>query len=122
MNQIWIDLFLLYFVLKEKKRKGPHFRCKQIQENQTIAWFLKSKKKNLPKQETLDLLEMTVQRVGEKAENQRKTKGEIQGTRTSNDLIGFLRQKKDCAIKCAYTLWIRSTALVQTSISPVCNA
>jgi hypothetical protein len=58
---------------------------------------------------------MTVQRVGEKAENQRKTKGEIQGTRTSNDLIGFLRQKRDCAIKCAYTLWIRSTTLVLTS-------
>jgi hypothetical protein len=40
-----------------------------------------------------------------------KNQGEIQDTRTPNVLIGFLRQKKDCA----YTLWIGSTTLVQTS-------
>jgi hypothetical protein len=35
---------------------------------------LKTKEKNPPKQESLVFLEMTVHRVGEKAENQRKTR------------------------------------------------
>jgi hypothetical protein len=33
---------------KEKEKKipiGPHFRCKQIEENQEITWFLKSSEK-----------------------------------------------------------------------------
>jgi hypothetical protein len=48
--------------------------CKQLQENQAVAWILKTKEKNPPKQESLVFLEMTVHRVGEKAENQRKTR------------------------------------------------
>jgi hypothetical protein len=38
--------------------------------------------------------------VGKKAENQRKYR-EIQGSRKPSVLVGFLRQKKDCA----YTFW-----------------
>jgi hypothetical protein len=61
---------------EEKKKKKisvcPHFRCKQIQENQALAWFFNSKEKDLPKQEILDFLETTVHRVVEKAENQQK--------------------------------------------------
>ncbi len=52
--------------------------CKQLQENQAIAWILKTKVKNPPKQESLVFLEMTVNRVGEKAENQRKTREKSQ--------------------------------------------
>jgi hypothetical protein len=37
-------------------------------------WILKTKEKNPPKQESLVFLEKTVHRVGEKAENQRKTR------------------------------------------------
>jgi len=48
--------------------------CKQLQENQAVAWILKTKEKNPPKQESLVFLEMTVHRVGEKAENQRKAR------------------------------------------------
>jgi hypothetical protein len=51
---------------------------------------LKTKEKNPPKQESLVILEMTVHRVGEKAENQ----GEIHGSRKPSVLFGFLRQKK----------------------------
>jgi hypothetical protein len=46
---------------------------KQLQENQAVAWILKTKEKNPPKQESLVFLEMT--RVGEKAEHQRKSRG-----------------------------------------------
>jgi hypothetical protein len=48
--------------------------CKQLQENQAIAWISKTKEKNPPKQERLVFLETTVDRVGETAENQRKTR------------------------------------------------
>ncbi len=48
--------------------------CKQIQEDQAVAWILKNKEKNLSKQESLVFLETTVHWVGEKAENQRKTR------------------------------------------------
>jgi hypothetical protein len=48
--------------------------CKQFQENQAVAWILKTKEKNPPKQETLVFLETTVHRVEEKAENQQKTR------------------------------------------------
>jgi hypothetical protein len=47
--------------------------CKQLQENQAVAWILKTKEKNPQKQESLVFLETTVHRVGERAENQRKT-------------------------------------------------
>ncbi len=48
--------------------------CKQLQENQAVAWILKTKEKYPPKQESLVFLETTVHMVGEKAENQRKTR------------------------------------------------
>jgi hypothetical protein len=48
--------------------------CKQLQENQAVASISKTKEKNPPKQERLVFLEMTVHRVGETAENQRKTR------------------------------------------------
>ncbi len=48
--------------------------CKQLQENQAVAWISKSKENNPRKQESLVFLETTVQRVGETAENQRKSR------------------------------------------------
>ncbi len=48
--------------------------CKQLQENQAVAWILKTKEKIRQKQESLVFLEMTVHMVGEKAENQWKTR------------------------------------------------
>jgi hypothetical protein len=72
------DFFALFnFVrigIKSNIFIGPYFRCKQLQENQAVAWILKTKEKNLPKQESLVFLETTVHRVGEKAENQGKTR------------------------------------------------
>jgi hypothetical protein len=99
--------------------------CKQLQENQAVPWILKTKEKNPPKQESLVFLEMTLHRVGEKAENQRKTRekskeaenqvfwldflrqikglcipsqGENQGSRKPSVLVGFMRQKKGLCI------------------------
>jgi hypothetical protein len=48
--------------------------CKQLQENQSVAWISKTKEKNPPKQERLVFLETTVHRRGETAEKQRKTR------------------------------------------------
>ncbi len=48
--------------------------CKQLQENQAVAWISKTKENNPPKQESLVFLETTGQRVGETAENQRKSR------------------------------------------------
>jgi hypothetical protein len=62
--------------------------CKQLQENQAVAWISKTKENNPPKQESLVLLERTLHRVGETAENQQKSK--VAGS----VLVGFLRQKK----------------------------
>ncbi len=45
--------------------------CKHLQNNQAVAWILKTKEKNPPKQVFLGT---TVHRVGEKAEKQQKTK------------------------------------------------
>ena len=65
----------------------------QFQENQAVAWLLKTKGKNPPKQETLVFLETAEHRVGEKAENQRKTreKSKVAENRTYG-LVGFLRE------------------------------
>jgi hypothetical protein len=65
----------------------------QFQENQAVVWFLKNKEKNSPKQETLVFLETAEHRVGEKAENQRKTreKSKVAENHTYV-LVGFLRQ------------------------------
>jgi hypothetical protein len=47
--------------------------CKQLQENQAVPADLKNQgKKDPPKQESLVFLKTTMQRVGEKAENQQK--------------------------------------------------
>jgi hypothetical protein len=52
---------------------GPYFRCKQLQENQADAWFLKAKeKKPWPKQETLVFLATTVHTVTSRNIRQQK--------------------------------------------------
>jgi hypothetical protein len=75
--------------------------CKQLQENQAIAWFLKSNGKNPPKQETLDFLERTVHRVGETAENQRKTREKTKVAENQVFWLDFCTKKNNCA----YPLW-----------------
>ncbi len=66
--------------------------CKQLQENQAVAWISKTKENNPPKQESLVFLERTVHRVGETAENQQKSR---EKTKVAGSvLVGFLRQKK----------------------------
>ncbi len=74
--------------------------CKLFQENQAIAWFLKTKEKNPPKQLTLDFLERTVHRVGEKAENQRKTREKSKVPENHVFWLDLCAKNKDCA----YTL------------------
>jgi hypothetical protein len=71
--------------------------CKQLQENQVIAWFLKTKEKNVPKQETLDFLERIVHRVGETAENQRKTREKSKVAENQVFWLDFCAKKKNCA-------------------------
>jgi hypothetical protein len=69
---------LLYttFIRRKKEYISVWFSltCKEIQENQAIAWFFKSKEKNLQTKETLVFLTSSVNRVVEKADNQRKTR------------------------------------------------
>ncbi len=76
--------------------------CKQLQENQAVAWILKTKGKNPPKQESLVFLETTVHRVGEKAENQRKTREKSKVVENQVFWLNFCAKIKDCA----YTLWL----------------
>ncbi len=70
---------------------------KQLQENQAVAWILKTKEKNPPKQESLVFLEMTVHRVGETAENQRKTREKSKVAESQVFWLDFCAKKKDCA-------------------------
>ncbi len=81
--------------------------CKQLQENQAIAWFLKTKEKNPPKQETLDFLERIVHRVGETAENQRKTREKSKVAENQVFWLDFCAKKKNCA----HPLWTTGSHL-----------
>ncbi len=85
--------------------------CEPLQENQAVAWILKTKEKNPPKQESLVFLETTVQRVGEKAENQRKTREKSKVAENQVFWLDFCAKKKDCA----YTLRERKLFAVCTS-------
>jgi hypothetical protein len=87
--------------------------CKQLQENQAIAWFLKTKEKNPPKQETLDFLERIVHRVGETAENQRKTREKSKVAENQVFWLDFCAKKKNCA----YPLWSRQALWVRIQTS-----
>ncbi len=66
--------------------------CKKLQENQAVAWILKAKEKNPPKQESLVFLEMTVHMCQGESRKPTKNQGEIQGSRKPSVLVGFLRQ------------------------------
>ncbi len=71
--------------------------CKKLQENQAVAWILKTKEKNPPKQENLVFLETTVHRVEETAENQQKTREKTKGAEIQVFWLDFCAKKKDCA-------------------------
>ena len=68
--------------------------CKQLQENQAVAWILKTKEKNPPKQESLVFLERTVHRVGETAENQRKTREKTKVAENQVFWLDFCAKKR----------------------------
>jgi hypothetical protein len=68
--------------------------CKQLQENQAVAWILKTKEKNPPKQESL---EMTVHRLGETAQNQRKTREKSKVAENQVFWLDFCAKKKNFA-------------------------
>ena len=68
--------------------------CKQLQENQAVAWILKTKEKNPPKQERLVFLETTVHRVGETAENQRKTREKTKVAENQVFWLDFCAKKR----------------------------
>ncbi len=70
--------------------------CKQLQENQAVAWIFKTKDKNPPKQESLVFLETTVHRVGETAENQRKTREKSKVAENQVFWLDFCAKKKNC--------------------------
>jgi hypothetical protein len=57
----------------------------------------KNQGKNPPKQESLVFLETTVHRVGEKAENQRKTREKSKVAENQVFLLDFCAKIKDCA-------------------------
>jgi hypothetical protein len=75
--------------------------CKQLQENQAVAWISKTKEKNPPKQERLVFLETTVHKVGETAENQRKTRKKTKVAENQVFWLDFCVKNKVCA----YPLW-----------------
>ncbi len=62
-----------------------------------LLGFKKTKGKNLPKQESLVFLGMTVHRVGETAENQRKTREKTKVAENQMFWLDFCAKKKDCA-------------------------
>jgi hypothetical protein len=68
--------------------------CKQLQENQAVAWILKTKEKNPPKQESLVFLERTVHKVGETAENQRKTREKTKVAENQVFWLDFCAKKR----------------------------
>ncbi len=82
---------------------NPISACKQLQENQAVAWISKTKEKNPPKQESLVFLERTVHRVGETAETQRKTREKTKVAENQVFWLDFCAKKKVCA----YSLWTR---------------
>ncbi len=53
----------------------PYFRCQQLQESQAGAWFLKTKEKNPPIQQSLLFLDTILHRVwGRKQKFNKKTR------------------------------------------------
>jgi hypothetical protein len=62
-----------------------------------LLGFKKTKEKNPPKQESLVFLERTVHRVGETAENQRKTREKTKVAENQVFWLDFCAKKKDCA-------------------------
>jgi hypothetical protein len=68
--------------------------CKQLQENQAVAWISKTKEKNPPKQERLVFLETTVHRVGETAENQRKAREKTKVAENQVFWLDFCAKKR----------------------------
>jgi hypothetical protein len=82
--------------------------CKQLQENKSVAGILKTKEKNPPKQESLVFLERTVHRVGETAENQRKTREKSKAAENQVFWLDFCAKKKNCA----YPLWFPDSEIL----------
>ncbi len=67
--------------------------CKQLQENQAVAWISKTKEKNPPKQR-LVFFETTVHRVGETTENQRKTREKTKVAENQVFWLDFCAKKR----------------------------
>jgi hypothetical protein len=77
---------------------GTYFRCKLLQENQAVAWFLKTKVKPRQNKKPCFLRNDCAVCIGWGRKQKTNEKpGRIQG---KEPMVGFLRQKKDCA----YTL------------------
>ncbi len=69
--------------------------CKQLQENQAVAWISKTKEKiQTPKQERLVFLETTAHRVGETAENQRKAREKTKVAETQVFWLDFCAKNR----------------------------
>jgi hypothetical protein len=75
--------------------------CNNSKKTKQLLGFKKPREKNPPKQDSLELGFLCIEWGGE-SRKPTKNQGEIQGGRQPSVLVGFLRQKKDCA----YTLWI----------------
>jgi hypothetical protein len=96
-----------------------NFRCKQLQENQDVAWFLETKGKYSPKQETLVFLETTVRRVWEKAENQQKTREKSIVTENQVIRLDFCAIKRTVHIPSEVILGQVSTGFEQTRLKTI---
>ncbi len=75
--------------------------CNNSKKTKQLLGFKKPREKKSPKQDSLELGFLCIGLGGE-SRKPTKNQGEIQGSRQPSALVGFLRQKKDCA----YTLWI----------------
>jgi hypothetical protein len=71
--------------------------CKQLKKKQAVAWILKTKEKKIRqnKKAWFSYKRLCVHWVGQKAENQRKTREKSKVAENPSVLVGFLRQKKD---------------------------
>jgi hypothetical protein len=72
--------------------------CKQLQENQAVAWISKNQGKKSAKTRTLGFLGNDCAQGGGDSRKPTKNQGENQGSRKPSVLVRFLRQKKGLCI------------------------
>ncbi len=82
---------------------GPCFSMKTPRRKSSICLDLKNQGKKSAKTRKLGFLRKDCAQGGEESRKPTKIQGEIQGSGKPCVLVGFLRQKKDCAVCTVHT-------------------